>query len=75
MRVPDERRKNCSVKNATSDWVLGMISSFRHLVGLSCDGYEKKADSSFCGSSKTPSRSGGKFLRELKGLKSSVNKA
>lgn len=25
----------------TSEWVLGIVSSFRHLVGLSCEGHEE----------------------------------
>lgn len=54
---------------------------FRHLVGVSCEGHEEELMSLLasleeernqCGT-KTHSKSEGKFLRELKGLKSSVN--
>lgn len=76
----DEGR-DYSTKYATSNWVLGMVSSFRHIVGLSREDYEKELMALFAtlekdkgqNCSKTPSKSGGKFLRELKGLESLVN--
>ncbi|KAB1207902.1 hypothetical protein CJ030_MR7G024264 [Morella rubra] len=64
-----------------SKWVLNMVSSFRKMVGVSCEGYEDKLMSLFeeleqnrelmC--RKYPSRSEGKLVREMKGLLSSIN--
>lgn len=50
-------------------------------MGVSCDGYEKEFTDLFVAlekdrshiSTKTPRRSSGKMVRELKGLESSVN--
>ncbi|KAB1227098.1 hypothetical protein CJ030_MR1G028219 [Morella rubra] len=65
----------------SSDWVLGMVSSFRHMVGLSCEGHEadledlfealEKERGNWC--PKTPCKTGSKLTRELKGLKSAIN--
>ena len=64
-----------------STWVLRMVSSFRHMVGISCEGYESELLDLFVAlerdrgsvGSLSPTRSGGKMMRELKGLKSSIN--
>ncbi|KAB1205831.1 hypothetical protein CJ030_MR7G027984 [Morella rubra] len=63
-----------------SSWVLEMVSSFRHLVGVSCIGYESELLNLFAAlelergsGSKSSGRSGGKLLRELKSLECSVN--
>jgi hypothetical protein len=64
-----------------SDWVLDMVPSFRHLVGVSCEGHEKELRELFVAlekdrvqsSLKKPAKSGKKLVRELKGLNSSVN--
>lgn len=63
-----------------SSWVSEMASSFRHLVGVSCDGYEFDLLNLFAAlemergsGNKSPGRSGGKLFRELKSLECSVN--
>ncbi|KAB1211177.1 HEAT repeat-containing protein 5B [Morella rubra] len=64
-----------------SRWVIKMVSSFRNMVGVSCEGYENEMMNLFEAlerdriqvNRKTPSRSGGKMLRELKGLESTIN--
>lgn len=69
------------VVNEPSNWVLKMVSSIRHMVGVSCKGYEKELMDLFAALEKdrislltmTPSRLGGKMLKELKGLESIVN--
>lgn len=51
------------------------------MVGVSCEGYESELMDLFVAlerdrgsfGNKTPSRLGGKMMRELKGLKSSIN--
>lgn len=63
------------------DWVLEMVSLVRHMVGLSYVGREDELMKLFIALEKermrippmSPSRSGGKLMRELKALKSSVN--
>lgn len=58
-----------------------MVSSVRHLVGVSCEGHEEDLRALFVSlerdrvqsSSKKSRKSGGKLIRELKGLNSSVN--
>lgn len=62
-----------------STWVSEMVLSFRHLVGVSCDEYEADLMKLFTAlemergmGSKTPGRSGGKLVRELKSLECSV---
>jgi hypothetical protein len=62
-------------------WVLDMVSSVGEMVGLSCGGQEEKMRELFAAlerdrapiRSKTSRKSGGRMIRELKGLKSSVN--
>jgi hypothetical protein len=58
-----------------STWVLEMVTSFRHLVGVSCDGYEDDLMHLFAALEveRGKGKSGGKLLRELKSLESSVN--
>lgn len=63
-----------------SKWVLEMVSSFRHLVGVSCVRYEPDLIKLFAAlkmerssGSKSPGKSESKMIRELKSLKSSVN--
>ncbi|KAB1216497.1 hypothetical protein CJ030_MR4G023090 [Morella rubra] len=64
-----------------SNWVLHMVSSFSHMVGVSCEGYQSELLDLFVALERdrgsvgtiTPHRSGGKMMRELKGLKSSIN--
>lgn len=64
-----------------SNWVLQMVSSFRHMVGVSYESYESELLNLFValdrnrgsGGSITPNRSGAKLMRELKGLKSNIN--
>lgn len=78
---PSFEGKLDSVKFEPSRWVLRMVNSFRHLVGVSYEGYEQKlvdlfkalemdrarvCRQSFC-------KSGGKMVRELKGLVSTIN--
>lgn len=58
-----------------------MVSSFRHMVNVSYKGHAEELMDlfeplerdrvQFCG--KSPSRSGGKMMRELKGLESNIN--
>lgn len=74
-------RDDSLTKFVTFDWVLELVSSFRHLVGISCVGHEEELMNVFAAlekergncCTKTPSKLGGKFVKELKGLKSSVN--
>lgn len=69
-----------SSKSKNSEWVLSMVISFRHLVGVSCEDHEEELRSLFAtlknernlSCAKTPSKSGSHCLRELKGLNSSV---
>lgn len=63
-----------------SFWVLEMLSSIRHLVGVSCDGHEEDLVTLFAALEKEKAlgsrplgRSGGKMIRELKSLECSVN--
>ncbi|KAB1203635.1 hypothetical protein CJ030_MR8G000648 [Morella rubra] len=74
-------KEGCHLKFSSSNWVLEMVSSFRNMVGLSCNGHESELMALLAALKKdrersglvTPSKSRGKFLTELKGLKSSVN--
>lgn len=58
-----------------------LVSSFRHMVRVSCDGYEIRLMELFEAlekdralvSRKSPSRSGGKLVREMKSLMSTIN--
>lgn len=78
---PLKGQEDCHPILFSSAWVLDMVSSFKDLVGLSCDGYENELMALFSILEKdrgnsgvvTPGKSSGKFLRELKGLKSSIN--
>lgn len=70
-----------SVKSEPSRWVLRMVNSFRHLVGVYCEGYEQKLMDLFKALKMESARvcrqslckSGGKMVRELKGLVSTIN--
>lgn len=60
---------------------FGYISSFRHFVRVSCEGHDFELLNLFAAlekergqsGGKSVARSGGKMVRELKALKSSVN--
>lgn len=77
----DDAKLGRSSKGDDSGWVLSMVSSFRQLVGVSCEGHEEELLSLFVALEKernqncsiNSTKSGGKCLRELKGLNSSVN--
>lgn len=62
----------------SSNWVLGMVFSFRHMVGLSCEGHEEELLALFTALEKEccpkmPCKSEGKLTKELKGLKFTIN--
>jgi hypothetical protein len=67
-------------KTDSPAWVLDMVSSVGQMVGLSCGGQEDKLRDLFAVlerdrmplNSKKSRKSGGRLLRELKGLQSSV---
>jgi hypothetical protein len=76
----------CSVpskvfESVSPAWVLDMVSSVGNMVGLSCGGQEDKLRDLFAAlewdrvqpCSKKSRKSKGKMIRELQGLKSSVN--
>ncbi|KAB1206108.1 hypothetical protein CJ030_MR7G011661 [Morella rubra] len=81
MCPPLRGKEDCHLNLSSLDWVLEMVSFFKDMVGLSCNGHESELMALFATLEKdrgnnglvTSSKSGGKFLRELKGFKSSIN--
>ncbi|KAB1222452.1 Ribulose-1,5 bisphosphate carboxylase/oxygenase large subunit N-methyltransferase, chloroplastic [Morella rubra] len=80
MLLPTQELEVGEGSGVTSSWVLDMVASFRQLVGVSCEGHEADLVQLFAAFEKergtggnTDVRSGGKLVRELKALESSVN--
>lgn len=74
---PVEGRYENQRSKGASGWVLDMVSTFKHMVGVSCEGYKDDLMSLFAAlerdrgqcSLKTPCKKGGKLEREFEGFR------